>query len=540
MEKRILIAFLLSWIVLVAYQSFIPKKSQDIFKEESVSSQAFENKYDKTISEPRDLSGSQPDPEVNSQLSIAEKIEIIENGHLLVEFSNIGGKIKGITLGKYAYKFSLTDILSIGGYEGVQFTQRLIPNGIVYTFRDENIQILKTFTVIDDQGIISADLSIKNLSAQARSPEILVNNFVIDSSLMSEKLDNHPEIALLEYSISQNGQIKRKDNAYKFSTKENSSSRGDIDWIGYRTRYYCFLLKPTFSTNSTMAQYIDPKRLRLSTSTGSKKLGASEAADFNFIIYAGTQDIESLIGSNVGFEKIVSYSRFLIFDFVSKYSVKLLNFIHRFIPSWGFSIILLGIFVYLLMYPLTMSGMTSMKRMQALQPKMVQLREQNKNNPQKLNKEMMELYKKYKVNPFGGCLPFILQMPIFIGLYQALWRSVSFKGASFLWIKDLSEPDRLFIFPFDLPILGNELNILPILMIGIMVIQQKLSSKNMMSSDPNQIMQQKIMTTIFPVFIGFIFYKFSSGLTLYFTVFYVLSTFTQWKMSKMVVSDTAH
>jgi len=174
-----------------------------------------------------------------------------------------------------------------------------------------------------------------------------------------------------------------------------------------------------------------------------------------------------------------------------------------------------------------------MKRMQALQPEITKIREQYKSNPQRLNKEIMGLYKTNSVNPMGGCLPMILQMPAFIALYQALWRTVAFKGAHFLWIKDLSQPDRLFTFPFTLPIVGNEFNILPIIMMIAMFFQQKASTKNMASTDPNQVMQQKMMTMFFPVFLGFIFYKFSSGLTLYFTMFYILSTFTQLKMSKI-------
>ena len=125
----------------------------------------------------------------------------------------------------------------------------------------------------------------------------------------------------------------------------------------------------------------------------------------------------------------------------------------------------------------------------------------------------------------------LLQMPVFIGLYQVLWRSVSFKGAHFLWIKDLSEPDRLFILPFSLPFLGNEINLLPILMIFVMAVQQKLTAKSMGAMDPAQMAQQKMMAVIMPVFLGAIFYHFASGLTLYFTLFYAFSTIAQWKMS---------
>jgi len=127
---------------------------------------------------------------------------------------------------------------------------------------------------------------------------------------------------------------------------------------------------------------------------------------------------------------------------------------------------------------------------------------------------------------------FLLQMPVFIGLYQVLWRDVSLKGAGFLWIKDLAAPDRLFLLPFKLPFIGNEFNLLPLIMVVVMAFQQKLTAKNMVVTDPMQLQQQKMMSTIMPVFLGFIFYKFASGLTLYFTMFYFFSTFTQWKMTQ--------
>jgi YidC/Oxa1 family membrane protein insertase len=231
----------------------------------------------------------------------------------------------------------------------------------------------------------------------------------------------------------------------------------------------------------------------------------------------------------------MSFSNFGIVDFIAKGIYQLMIFTHRLVPSWGLCIILVSLFIYGIMYPLTFKGMSSMKRMQALQPKIEKLKEQYKNNPQKMNKELMDLYKENRINPLGGCLPLLLQMPIFIGLYQVLWRSVFFKGAGFLWIKDLSQPDRLFILPFNLPFIGNEINILPIFMMIVMVMQQKMSMKNMVISDPAQLSQQRMMLIFMPILLGVLFYKFASGLNLYITVFYLLSTITQWKMSKVKV-----
>jgi YidC/Oxa1 family membrane protein insertase len=152
-----------------------------------------------------------------------------------------------------------------------------------------------------------------------------------------------------------------------------------------------------------------------------------------------------------------------------------------------------------------------MKEMQALQPHIEEIRKTYKDNPQKLNKEIMGLYREHKVNPFGGCLPLILQMPIFFALYQALMRSVFLKGASFLWIKDLAEPDRLFMLPVSLPILGNEINILPIIMTIGMFIQQKFS---MASAGSGSADQQRMMMIVMPLMFGLIFYHMPSGLVL--------------------------
>jgi len=169
-----------------------------------------------------------------------------------------------------------------------------------------------------------------------------------------------------------------------------------------------------------------------------------------------------------------------------------------------------------------------MKEMQLLQPKIEALRKEHKDNPQALNKEIMELYKEHKVNPLGGCLPLLLQMPIFFALYQALMRSVSLRGAKFLWIKDLSAPDQLFTLKNSLPFLGNQVNILPILMAIGMFVQQKIS---MVKTTGEAAQQQKIMSIIMPVMFGVIFYQMPSGLVLYWFVNSTLMLIYQFRIN---------
>jgi len=170
--------------------------------------------------------------------------------------------------------------------------------------------------------------------------------------------------------------------------------------------------------------------------------------------------------------------------------------------------------------------MLSMKKMQALQPKMEAIKVKHKENPQKLNMEIMEMYKREKVNPLGGCLPMLLQMPIFLALYQALMRSLDLRGAGFLWIKDLSMPDAVPL-PMSMPLLGNSINILPILMAGAMVFQQKIASRKSQGMSDQARQQQQMMMTMMPVLFLFIMYSFPAGLVLYWLTNTLLTMFEQ-------------
>jgi YidC/Oxa1 family membrane protein insertase len=162
-----------------------------------------------------------------------------------------------------------------------------------------------------------------------------------------------------------------------------------------------------------------------------------------------------------------------------------------------------------------------MKKMQALQPKIKALQEQHKNDQAKISREMMELYKRHKVNPMGGCLPMVLQIPVFIAFYQVLAQTAELQGEPFIfWVKDLSGPDRAWTFPFQIPFLGDSVNILPILMIGSMVWQQQLTPH---TGTPEQ---QKVMM-IMPLVMGVILYQLPSGLVLYWFVSNLLSIIHQ-------------
>lgn len=208
---------------------------------------------------------------------------------------------------------------------------------------------------------------------------------------------------------------------------------------------------------------------------------------------------------------------------VGKILLAILIFLHdHVIQNYGIAIMLLTFIVRTVFWPLTHKSTISMKKMTKLQPQVMALREKYKTNPQKMQMEMMALYRQYKVNPLAGCLPMIIQIPVFIALFVILRSAIELRYASFLWIRDLSEPERIFDFGFTIPLLGwDALNLLPLLMAGTMWLQMKLTPT---AGDPQQ---QKIMMIMMPIMMVFMLYGYASGLALYWTTTNVISIVQQ-------------
>ena len=222
-------------------------------------------------------------------------------------------------------------------------------------------------------------------------------------------------------------------------------------------------------------------------------------------------------------------------DVIGRFLVGALEMLYKVFKNYGVSIIVLTALINLILFPLTQTSYMSMKRMQLIQPQMNKLREQHKKNPEKLNKEMMELYKKHKVNPFGGCLPMVLQMPVFIALYVALSKSVILINSQLFWIKDLSSPDRLPL-PFAFPFVGTEIHVLPLVMVAGMFFQQRLTQLKMQGQDPAMESQQKMMTVVMPIMFGFIFYAMPSGLVLYWLTNTIIMTSYQLYLKRVTLT----
>lgn len=194
--------------------------------------------------------------------------------------------------------------------------------------------------------------------------------------------------------------------------------------------------------------------------------------------------------------------------------------VYGWIGNYGIAIIILTIIVKLLFFPLTHKSYVSMAKMQKIQPEVQKIQKKYKDNPQEMNKRVMEIYQKNKVNPMGGCLPLLLQFPVLWALFRVFSNAIELKGQSFfLWINDLSMPDTLFKLPFALPFLGANFNVLPILMFISMIWMQKMAPAQGNMQGANKFMMQVFM----PVFMLIIFYSLPSGLVLYFLLSNVIS-----------------
>lgn len=205
---------------------------------------------------------------------------------------------------------------------------------------------------------------------------------------------------------------------------------------------------------------------------------------------------------------------------------------YRLIPNYGVAIILLTIIIKIVVFPITRKSYDSTSKMQALNPKIQEIREKYKDNPQKMNQEIQALYKKNKVSPLGGCLPLLLQMPIFIALYGLLNSYFDLRGAVFIpgWIDDLSSPESIWNFaPTSLPILGSDIRLLPILFVGTQLISSKFMQTPSTSGQGNM----KIMTYALPIVFFFMLYDAPSGLILYWTVTNLLTVVQQWAIGKV-------
>lgn len=286
---------------------------------------------------------------------------------------------------------------------------------------------------------------------------------------------------------------------------EKTVYEGNIDWAGLTNKYYCMAFLPSEKDFKVVNRKIGDKAY----STTLRLVARGGGAANRIIMYAGPKSHEELGKLERDFKRMINYGWF---DFLAKPLYKLLIWFYGFTGNLGWAIIILTIVIKVFFFPLTQKSFKSMKKMQKVQPKLKVLQQRYKNDKTKLNEELVALYKENKINPLGGCLPMLLQIPVFIALYKVLLQSIELKGAHFIWwLTDLSIKDPYYVTP---------------VLMGIsMFIQQKLSPAG---SDP---MQRNIMLAM-PVIFTIMFLRFPSGLVIYWLISNILSILQQYYINR--------
>ena len=296
-----------------------------------------------------------------------------------------------------------------------------------------------------------------------------------------------------------------------------------IEWSSVKNQFFASVLSSNtiardlfvYPVDAPSDVYNQPGRLGISGSVGYEigTLAAGESESLDFQYFVGPKEFKRLqaIGNE---QDLVMQFGFL--GFFSKLLLAFMYLIHSVVPSWGWSIVIMTICIKLLFWPLTAKASRSQKRMASIQGPMAELKEKHKDNPQKMQQETLKLFKEHQVNPVAGCLPMLIQMPIFLGLFYMLRTASELRFESFLWVSDLSLPDTQFVVG------GFPINILPMIMGVTMFLQMSMMPVSP-TADP---MQQKIFKFLPFIFLIFL-YNFSSGLVLYWTVQNILTIIQQ-------------
>jgi YidC/Oxa1 family membrane protein insertase len=380
----------------------------------------------------------------------------------------------------------------------------------------EGVVIEKTYQFVPDSYVVDLEVTVKNASARSIRDRFFV------------ALDAQAPTVKRRYGFEGPSAYinnKLKEIAIK-KIKDESTFDGKIEWIALQSRYFISGLIPDQiedtrlqlalnSENVMNARYVEPE----------KTIQPGTQHTYKYRLFMGPKNMQELKKVGNDLDKLVNFG---MFDFIAKPCVWLMNLFYSVIPNYGVAIIILTLLVKLILWPLGTKSYKSMSEMKKLQPLMKEIREKYKNDKKKMNEEVMGLYRTYKINPLGGCLPMVVQLPVFFALYRMLYEAIELRHAPFfLWINDLSAPDRLFRFGFSIPFMEPPFGIpvLTLIMGATMLLQQKMSPP---MGDATQAKMMMFMPLVFTV----IFINFSSGLVLYWLTNNILSIAQQYYTQK--------
>ena len=475
----------------------------------------------------------------SSAVPEGERLITVETDLMVLRFSNVGGALKSVTLkdhkdydgsqlvlfnkalGEYypgMVSTSEFDALTVhaanhasGDYEisgDEQFT-------VTYIATSAGIRVTKSYTFRGDSYLGLFDLAVDYPVRDHRS-------FNLD---LGTGLDRQGDLReLVRGLLVTTGEVDGEEFEESPGDNDLEEASGPIDYMAIADQYFALALKPTeMLTGGRVALEPLPDPPKIANTVIEMRTDASGRFKERFKLYIGPKNYDTLQALGMG--DVADFGWDLLAP-IAIGALKLLNFFESFLGSYGLAILLLSIVLKLVTVPLTNKSFRSSLAMQRLQPKIEAIKEKYANDQQRANQEIMELYKKNKVSPLGGCLPLLLQMPIFIALFGALRNAVELRGAGFLWIADLTLPDSLFGFGFTIPLLGwATFNLLPILMTAAMWYQGRMTTRSGG--------KQTGFTKYLPLIFGVLFYNMPSGLVLYWITNTVLTMAQQYWLRRV-------
>jgi len=558
LDKKTILAFLLIGLVFLFVQSpiyqkiFFPdsyKKQLEARQTRPATADSVATRVVKEGTLAAESLSSAPDD--SGQRTLQEEMQqpareiTVESDLFTAVFSTRGGTLQSWTLKKYRKSGSeLVSLLPENGREnlGLDFVTRdedtlrtglynfacddqgmimATPGGTTLTFTrpfPDGRFISKSYTFRSGRYDFDLEVSLENMGSLVADKSYQI---VAPNGLASSEVRLAEDMYYAKAAVAAAGRVNKISKTRGVLEKES----GSIDWVGVRTKYFAYAIIPVSqkgASATTLGQeFIWQGDSKLKWKKYAIGLGmplTRESSRDRFTIFIGPMNDDLLKSYKIGLEKFMDMGAVIIqpFSIAILWTFKKL---HAVIPNYGLVLLLFALIIKLITAPLTHKSTVSMKRMQALQPRMEELKEKYAKDPQRLNAETMKLYKEEGVNPMSGCLPILLQMPLLWALYIVFRTTISLRQEGFFWwIKDLSGPDTVFTLPFSIPMYGNGVNILPLLMGLTMIVQQKMSI-----SDP----KQKAMVYFMPIFMTLLFNNFPSGLNLYYTLFNIIAIIHQ-------------
>jgi YidC/Oxa1 family membrane protein insertase len=378
-----------------------------------------------------------------------------------------------------------------------------------------NITVTYTFT--GDSYVVDYDLKLNGFASTIAGNEYQLN---WDGGLVYSEKDHKDESAnALAGAYLGGGLLKLDASDAKKSYREEES--GKAEWIAVRNKYFVSALIPQRSTEGVYLQGSKTAGSEVENYVAALKMvvpAGQNVVDDRYRLYVGPLDYNTVKSLGVGLEKIMDFGwDWLTRPFAEYLILPIFNWMNKYVTNYGLIIIIFAFLIKLVTWPLSHASTKSMKKMAALQPMMQELQEKYKNDPAKMQSELGRIYKEAGVNPLGGCLPTLIQMPLLFAMFYVFRSSIQLRQHGFLWAKDLSVPDSILDFGFAIPLYGDHIAVMPILMAVTVFLQQKITP----TTQTNE--QMKIMLWMFPAMMLLFFNNMPAGLGLYYLMFNIFS-----------------